>query len=76
MHHEPKEHIMSSAEIRARLVQLAEERLQAREVGLDRDPAYIADLEDEVAECRAAYTCAAVTEIAILRGELLGRDVG
>ena len=67
---------MSSAEIRTRLLQLASERLEARAVGLDRDPVYMADLDDEVAACRAAYVSAVVTEIAVMRGTLFGRDVG
>jgi hypothetical protein len=37
---------------------------------------YMADLEDEVAACRAVYVGAAVTDIAVLRGELFGRNVG
>jgi hypothetical protein len=67
---------MSSAEIRERLLELARERLEAEGTGLDRDAAYMADLDDEVAACRAAYVGAAVTEIAVLRGELFGRDAG
>jgi hypothetical protein len=67
---------MSSTEIRERLLELARERLEAEAAGLDRDTAYMADLDDEVAACRAAYVGAAVTEIAALRGELFGRDVG
>jgi hypothetical protein len=67
---------MLSAEIRMRLQQLAVERLEAEASGLDRDTAYMADLEEEVANCRAAFVGAAVTEIATLRGELFGRDQG
>jgi hypothetical protein len=67
---------MSPAEIRARLLQLVQERLDAEEAGLARDPAYMADLDDEVAVFRAAYVGAAVTQIAVLRGELDGRNVG
>ena len=67
---------MSSAEIRERLQELTLELVAAEAAGLDRDPAYMADLEDEVAACRAAYVGAAVTDIAVLRGELFGRDVG
>ena len=67
---------MSSAEILERLLELTRERLDAEAEGLDRDPAYMADLDDEVATCRAAFVAAAVTEIAVLRGELFGRNVG
>ena len=67
---------MSSVEIREHLLGLALERREAEAIGLDCDAAYMADLEAEVAEWRAAYVAAAVTEIAILRGELFGRDLG
>ena len=49
-----------------------EERLLAVEIGLAADGAYMADLEDEIAACRAAYVGAAVTEIATMRAELSG----
>jgi hypothetical protein len=68
--------LMLPAEIRARLLQLAQERLDAQDLGLAGDPAYMADLDDEVVACRAAYVGAAVTEIAVLRGELYGRNTG
>jgi hypothetical protein len=67
---------MSSAEIRDRLLELAQERVDAEAQGLHLDTAYMADLEDEVASCRRAYVTAAVTEIATLRGELSGRTAG
>jgi hypothetical protein len=67
---------MLPSEIRARLLQLVQERLAAEDAGLTEDPAYMADLEDEVAVCRAAYVGAAVTQIAVLRGELYGRNAG
>jgi hypothetical protein len=67
---------MSSSEIRVRLLKLTAERLDARDAGLARDAAYMADLEGEVAVYRAAFVVAALTEIASLRGELCGRDMG
>jgi hypothetical protein len=67
---------MLPSEIRARLLQLVQERLAAEDAGLTEDTAYMADLEDEVAVCRAAYVGAAVTQIAVLRGELYGRNAG
>jgi hypothetical protein len=67
---------MSPTEIRIRLLQLAAERLDAKDVGLAGDPAYMADLDSEVAAYRAAYVGAVVTEIASLRGELYGRPMG
>ena len=49
------------------LEELAAERAAAALHGLDGDPSYMADLDDEIAEARAAYVGFAVTEIAILR---------
>jgi hypothetical protein len=49
---------------------LLQERAAAHEYGLDLDPAYMADLEQDITACRAAYIGAAVTEIAVLRARL------
>jgi hypothetical protein len=67
---------MSPAEIRERLLELTLEREAAEAAGRDRHARSMADLEDEVTACRAAYVGAAVTEIAILRGNLSGRTFG
>jgi hypothetical protein len=67
---------MSTSEIRAHLLDLAQERLEAERVGLSADRAYMADLEEEITTYRAALVGVAVTEIAVLRGQLFGRDVG
>jgi hypothetical protein len=67
---------MSSTAIRVHLLDLALERVTAERMGLSADPHYMADLEGEIAAYRAASVGAAVTEIAILRGELFGRDLG
>jgi hypothetical protein len=67
---------MSSTEIRAHLLVLAHERLVADEIGMRPDGAYMADLEHEIAEYRGALAGAAVTEIAVLCGELFGRNFG
>ena len=67
---------MSSSEIRERLLQLARERIQAEAAGLDEVPAYMHDLDEEVMEWRRALVEAAVTEIAVLRGRVLGRTFG
>ena len=63
-------------ELHIRLKELLAERLLASSEGLAADSAYMADLEHEIAEVRAAYVGAAVTEIAALRGELFGPHVG
>jgi hypothetical protein len=67
---------MFAVEIRAHLIALAEERIAAEEAGLTADRAYMADLESEVLEYRLALVGAIVTEIAVSRGELLGRNFG
>ena len=58
------------------LALLHEERQLAIEAGLASDGAYMADLEEEIAACQAAFVGAAVTEIATLRAELDGPQVG
>jgi hypothetical protein len=67
---------MPAIELQIRLRELHAERLLASSAGLAADPAYIADLDDEIAEVSAAYAGVAVTEIATLRGELFGPQVG
>lgn len=44
--------------------------------GLVADSAYLADLDDEIAVTQSAYVATAVTEIATLRAELAGPQVG
>jgi hypothetical protein len=63
---------MSPVDILARLLQLAEERIAAEQVGLTADAVYMADLEAEV----LAYRLAFVTGIAVSRAELFGRNFG
>jgi hypothetical protein len=67
---------MSPNEIRAHLLELADERLVAEVLGMRADGAYITDLEEEIAVYRHALLGASVTEIAVLRGVLFGRDYG
>jgi hypothetical protein len=63
-------------EIAERLRLLYVERALAEREGLTSNRAYMDDLEDEISGCRDAYVGAAVTEIAVLRGELGGRLEG
>jgi hypothetical protein len=65
-----------SIEMRLRLQELHAERLLASSEGLDADTAYMAHLDEEIAELSDAYLGAAVTEIATLRAELFGPQVG
>lgn len=67
---------MYATDIRNHLMLLAEERVLAHENGLGTDPAYMADLEGEIATTRETYIGAAVTEIAALRAELSGKNEG
>lgn len=64
-----------AAGLRDHLVQLQAERALAALEGL-RDPAYAADLADDLAAAQHAYVGAAVTEIASLRGALSEPQVG
>jgi hypothetical protein len=67
---------MTAIEKQIQLKVLMAERALAGLQGLSRDSAYMADLDYEIAATRAAYVCAAVTEIASLRAELCGPQLG
>ena len=67
---------MSAREIHTRLRDLNAERALASIEGLAGNPAYMADLDDEIAVTLQAFVGAAVTEIATLRGQLSGAQVG
>jgi hypothetical protein len=67
---------MSAVELRTHLLELHAERALARETGVAEIGSYMADLERDIAESRAAFIGAAVTEIATLRAELSGRQEG
>jgi hypothetical protein len=67
---------MLAIEIQIRLKELQVERLLASSEGLAANAAYMADLEDEIAELSDAYVGAAVTDIATLRAALFGPQAG
>jgi len=67
---------MMASEIRARLIELAHERVAAERAGLGGNRSYMDDLDSEIVAYRLALAAAAVTEIAVLRGELFGRQLG
>jgi hypothetical protein len=67
---------MSAIEIQDHLQQLHAERALALIEGLGEDPAYMADLDDEITGTGFAYVGTAVTEIASLRAELSGPQLG
>jgi hypothetical protein len=61
-----------AAELRERITLLESERALAGLNGLTDDPAYMADLQADIAAASANYVGAAVTEIASLRAQLDG----
>jgi hypothetical protein len=64
------------ADVRQRLELLRLERQLAVSIGLDADPEYMADLEHQLARWEAAWIGTEVTEIAVNRAELRGRQTG
>jgi hypothetical protein len=68
--------VSSAIDIQDHLRELHAERALALITGLGADDAYMADLDDEISATRSAYMCTAVTEIAWLRAELSGPQVG
>ena len=65
---------MTALDIQSHLRQLRAERALATLE--DSSAAYAADLEEEIAVARESYVAAAVTEIATLRAELFGAELG
>jgi hypothetical protein len=66
----------SAIEIHAHLLDLQVERTLASIEGLAANSAYMAHLDGEIEATTSAYVGAAVTEIATLRAELSGPQVG
>ena len=67
---------MCAIEMQGHLQQLQAERALALIEGLESRSAYMADLDEEIAATRFAYVGAAVTEVASLRAELCGPQLG
>jgi hypothetical protein len=67
---------LSAIEIHTDLLELQAERALASIEGLAANSAYMADLDGEIEATTRAYVGAAVTEIATLRAELSGPQVG
>jgi hypothetical protein len=68
--------LVSAAHARSQLAGLLDERTAALRTPLGANEAYMADLEAEIAACRATYVAAAVTELALLSGAAHGRNQG
>lgn len=66
----------TATDLRHHLELLEIERVLALDTALRNDPAYMADLQEEILTTRHAYIGSAVTEIASLRAELFGPQVG
>ena len=67
---------MTAIDIQTQLHQLHAERSLAALEPLEVSPTYLADLDEEIAAVREAYAATVVTEIATLRAELFGPQVG
>jgi hypothetical protein len=67
---------LTASEIHTHLLELQAERALASIEGLATYAAYMADLDGEIEATSHAYVEAAVTEIATLRAELSGPQVG
>jgi hypothetical protein len=67
---------MTATDARTELHRLQAERLDAREAGLGANAIYMAELETDIEASRVAYVALAVTEIATLRAQLSGPQVG
>jgi hypothetical protein len=67
---------MTATDARQQLQRLQAERLDAVDAGLGANALYMEDLESDIAASRAAYVSLAVTEIASLRAQLSGPQLG
>ena len=67
---------MTAYDVRLRLGRLAAERLDAIEAGLGGNAAYMRELEQDLSAARASYVGLAVTEMATLRAQLGGAQLG
>jgi hypothetical protein len=68
--------VQSATDIRQHLELLETERAAALETALRHDVAYMTDLRAEIVATRHAFVGSAVAEIASLRSQLSGSQVG
>jgi hypothetical protein len=66
----------AAADALTKLRRLEAERLDAVEAGLGENALYMTDLDNDIEASRTIYIGLAVTEIATLRAELSGPQVG
>jgi hypothetical protein len=67
---------MTATDARIQLQRLEAEKLDAVEAGLGENALYMDDLHNDIAASRALYIGLAMTEIATLRAQLSGPQVG
>jgi hypothetical protein len=67
---------MTANDVRMHLGRLVAERLDAIDAGLGDNAAYMSEIEHDLNAARGAYVGLAVTEIATLRSQLWGPQVG
>jgi hypothetical protein len=67
---------MTAVQALARLTELEAERALAAHSRMAEVDVYMADLDAEIETTRRLYVASAVTEIATLRGQLSGAEVG
>ena len=73
---QPSQLVMTASDARLAVQRLEAERLDAADAGLARNARYMAELQSDIEASRVAYVALAVTEIATLRAELSGPQVG
>ena len=67
---------VSAARARTRLNMLLQERDTAMRTRLAGNRVYMDSLEADIAASRAAFVGASITEVAVLRAEVFGRQFG
>ncbi len=67
---------MTAINIQTQLHRLRAERALAARAPVETPAFYLGDLDEEIKATRDAYVATAVTEIATLRAELFGAQVG
>jgi hypothetical protein len=73
---EPPQPTMTAVEARSRLSRLLAERRNAIDAGLGSNRVYMTALHDDIAAARAEFVGLAMTEVATLRAELGGAQIG
>jgi hypothetical protein len=67
---------MTATDARMQLLRLTAELHDARDVGLTGNATYMDRLQADISDVQAAYVGLAVTEIATLRAQLSGPQIG